>query len=164
MMMRGIPFHRIYEKAIAALNAGMKEPEDQNPEVRYTERFWFQPNVIRHELQWLLHPTDRLLGGKTIQTFQTRIFSERRDPSSRQLRIGGSQQSDKVQDRLCSLQLRLVRTFGLGHHHGHVSGGVVLRDKDGTLGGQRVDDTEGVTIPSHVKGTFNPFEVIRQHV
>ena len=69
---KAFPFHRIYEKAIAALNAGMKEPEDQNPEVRYTGGgFWFQPSVIRHELrEWLL---------ESLQTTRNPLFEDHPD-------------------------------------------------------------------------------------
>ena len=148
---KAFPFHRIYEKAIAALNAGMKEPEDQNPEVRYTGGgFWFQPSVIRHELrEWLL---------QSLQTLRTPWREDHPDlPDKNLFRASGP----LVDDNYASVG-RSNRTkcrtdcpqFAAAAGHERLDSDFIttvmsvaelcLRDKDGTprRQSQRVDDTE----------------------
>ena len=143
---KAFPFRRIYDKAIAALNAGMKEPEDQNPEVRYTGGgFWFQPSVIRHELrEWLL---------ESMQTRRNPWLEDLSDylPASGPLVDNNYASVGRSILKKCRIDSPTVAAAA-GHEHLDSEfittvmsvAELCLRDKDGTprTQSQRVDDTE----------------------
>ena len=171
---KAFPFRRIYDKAIAALNAGMKEPEDQNPEVRYTGGgFWFQPSVIRHELrEWLL---------QSLQTLRTPWLEDHPDiPDKNIFRASGP----LVDDNYASVGRSILKkcridspTVAAAAGHEHLDSEFIttvmsvaelcLRDKDGThlhAESARGRHREGLQSQVTSREASKPFEVIRQHV